>query len=145
MAGVRLAGVKWNGLDTFKDELHVMAADLVDEANAILVESAEAAKAAIAAAYPVRKGGLRRGLVLQPSRGTVLTGVELRQTAPHGHLYERGTVVRENKAGAHRGFVKPTPTFVPIAAAYRRTAITQITYRLYAHGATRVSGDADEE
>lgn len=145
MAGVKLAGVKWNGLDTFKDELRVLTTGLVDEANDILVESAEAAKADITAAYPVRKGGLRRGLMLQPSRGTVLTGVELRQTAPHGHLYERGTKVRENKAGQNRGFVEPTPTFVPIAAAYRRTAITQITYRLYAHGATRVTGDADEE
>lgn len=144
MAGVRLAGVKWNGLDSFKHELEVMGADLSEEAGAILQESAEAARADIAAAYPVRKGGLRRGLVIRPSRGITLAGAELIQTAPHGHLYERGTKVRYNKAGAHRGQMDSTPTFVPIAAAYRRTAITQIMYRLYAHGATRVEGDAEE-
>ena len=143
MAGVRLAGVKWNGLDSFLDELRVLTADLVDEANAIMVDSAEAAKADIAAAYPVRKGGLRRGLVIRPSRGTLIAGAELIQTAPHGHLYERGTKVRENKAKQNRGAMKPHATFVPTAAAYRRSAISAVMFRLYQHGASRVTGDVD--
>ena len=37
----KLAGVKWSGLDTFKDELHVLTADLVDESNEILIENLE--------------------------------------------------------------------------------------------------------
>ena len=137
--------VTWSGLDTFKDELHVLTADLVDEANAIMLESAQAAKADIAAKYPHKTGALRRGLVLKPARGTLLSGAELVQTAPHGYIYEHGTTVRENKAGANRGRMAASPTFFPIAEAYRRTAIRDVMFRLYQHGATRVTGSADEE
>lgn len=143
MAGVRLAGVKFTGLDSFMDELRMLTSDLVDEANAIMIEHANAAKADIAAAYPSRKGGLRRGLTIRPSRGTLIAGAELLQLAPHGHLYERGTVVRENKAGANRGAMKPHATFVPTAAAYRRSAISAVMFRLYQHGASRVTGDPE--
>jgi hypothetical protein len=66
------------------------------------------------------------------------------QTAPHGYLYERGTRPRETRDRQNRGVMKGNPTFIPIAAAYRRTAISQINFRLYWHGATRVTGDADQ-
>lgn len=140
----KLSGVSWSGLDSFQQELQVLTADLVDEANAIMVESAEAARDNIRAAYPARKGGLRRGLVIRPARGTLLSGAELVQTAPHGWLYEHGSKVRHNKSGAHRGRMPSEPTFIPIATAYRRTAITHVIYRLYQHGATRVTGEADD-
>lgn len=136
--------VTWSGLDSFMAELQTLTADLVDEANAIMQESAEAAKRDIAAAYPSKTGALRRGLVLKPARGTLLSGAELVQTAPHGYIYERGTRVRANKAGANRGRMQASPTFFPIAESYRRTAISHVIFRLYQHGATRVSGDADE-
>jgi hypothetical protein len=142
--GPKLAGVKWTGLDSFKQELQTLTADLVDEANAILTESAEAAKADIAAAYPLGKtGNLKRGLVLRPARGLVLSGAELVQTAPHGYLYERGTRPRETSDHQNRGVMPANPTFVPIAAAYRRTAMSQIQFRLYWHGASRVTGEPD--
>ena len=142
--GPKLAGVKWTGLDSFKQELQVLTADLVAEANTIMTESAEAAKADIAAAYPLGPtGALKRGLVLREARGTLISGAELVQTAPHGYLYEHGTRARYNKAGAFRGVMPGNPTFVPIAAAYRRTAISQINFRLYQHGATRVTGVPD--
>lgn len=141
----RLAGVQWTGLDTFLDELRLMPANLVEEAQEIMRESAEAAQADIAAAYPSRSGALRRGLVLQPARGILLAGVELRQTAPHGWLYEHGTTVRENKAGQNRGQMKGRAVFEPRAHAYRRSAISAVMFRLYAHGAARVSGGANEE
>src|SRR5262245_51779964 len=106
MAFKRLPGVSFSGLDEFKHELQVLTANLVDEANGILLEHAEAAKADIAAAYPVKKGALRAGLVLRPARGLVLAGAELLQTAPHGWLYEHGSRPRYNKAGAYRGFMR---------------------------------------
>jgi hypothetical protein len=143
--GPKLAGVKWTGLDSFKHELQVLTAGLVDEANAILLESAQAAKADIAAAYPIKSGNLRRGLVLRPVKGIVLAGMELLQKAPHGYIYEHGTRSRETKDRKNRGVMKATPTFIPTAAAYRRSALSQISYRLYWHGATRVTGSADEE
>ena len=75
----------------------------------------------------------------------MLSGAELVQTAPHGYIYEHGTTVRANKAGANRGRMGATPTFFPIAEAYRRQAIQDVIFRLYQHGASTVSGSADEE
>jgi hypothetical protein len=137
--------VKWSGLDSFQQELQVLTANLVDEANAIMVESAEAAKRDIAAAYPRGKtGNLRQGLVLKPARGTLLAGLELVQTAPHANIFEGGTVQRETHKLYNRGRMPANPTFRPIAAAYRRRAISDIEFRLYQHGASRVTGDAEE-
>lgn len=135
--------VEWTGLDTFEAELQTMVADLVDEANAIMLESAEAAKAEIASRYPFKSGSLRAGLTIVPARGTVLAGASLVQRAPHGWIYEHGTRPRENKAKQNRGASGPHPTFEPIAHAYRRTAISAVMFRLYAHGAAQVTGDVD--
>lgn len=140
----KLASVKWTGLDTFMDDLRTLTADLVTEANGIMAESAEAAKSQIAAAYPIKTGALQRGLVVRPARGLVLAGMELIQTAPHGWLYEHGSRPRETLAGANRGVMPGTPTFIPIAAAYRRTAISAVVFRLYQHGATRITGEPDQ-
>jgi hypothetical protein len=141
----KLAAVQWTGLDTFMQELQTLTADLVDEAQDIMRESAEAAKTDIAAAYPSKSGALRRGLVLKPARGTLLAGFELVQTAPHGWIYEHGTAVRENKAGANRGQMPGRAVFEPRAHAYRRTAISAVIHRLYAHGAASVTATADDE
>jgi hypothetical protein len=137
--------VSWNGLDSFMNELRTLTADLVDEANAILTASAQAAQRDIAAAYPSKSGALRRGLTLKPSRGTVLAGLELVQLAPHANIYEGGTVERQTHTLANRGRMPANPTFRPIAAAYRRTAISDIEFRLYQHGASRVTNDAPQE
>jgi len=140
----KLAGVKWDGLDSFKRELQVITADLVSEAEGILVESAFAAGDHIRSLYPDREGGLRRGLTVVPSRGLVLAGAELINRAPHAYLYENGTRVRENRQKANRGRMRKTPTFVPIAAAYRQSALSSITFRLIQKGAIRVTGDPDD-
>ena len=139
----KLPTVQWTGLDSFLDELRLMPANLVDEAQDIMRESAEAAKADIAAAYPQKSGALRRGLTLRPARGILLAGVELRQTAPHGWIYENGTTVRETKDKKNRGQMKGRAVFEPRAHAYRRTAISAVMFRLYAHGADQVTGEID--
>lgn len=144
MAKVKM-GVTWSGLDSFIQELQTLTANLVVEANQILVLSAQDARRDIAAAYPAKTGTLKRGLVLRPAKGLVLSGAELVQTAPHGYIFEHGTVDRENKAGQYRGRMPARPTFFPIAEAYRRTAIRDVTFLLYQHGATSVSGAPDEE
>ena len=138
MAG--LAAVKWTGLDSFMAELQLLTADLVDEADQIMWASCEAAARAIAAAYPYKNGDLRRGLVITAARGTVIAGAELKQKAPHGFIYERGTTVRQNKAGANRGQSPPHPTFEPIAEEHRKKAVAAVMARLKAHGATQITG-----
>ena len=139
MAWGRLGGVTWTGLDSFLDELRVLDANLTAEADAIMVASAEAAKTAIAAAYPFKSGALRAGLQIRPARGLLLAGGELVQTAPHGWLYEKGSKMRTNTAGANRGQMPARPTFDPNAQTHRRSAIDAVIERLYAHGATRVT------
>lgn len=140
----KLAGVSWSGLDSFKDALGLLTADLVDEANSIMTESAQSAYAEIVAAYPARSGALIAGLELRAARGILLTGWTLVQKAPHGHLYEYGTRPRYNRQHAFRGVMPGTPTFTPIANAYRQSALEAITLRLYQHGASRVTGEPDE-
>jgi len=142
--------VAWTGLGEFEKALEDLPKHLIEEANGILLKSAQDAKAAIAAAYPlgpgnkrkgIAPGGLKRGLVLRPARGRTFAGAVLRQRAPHGSIYENGTEVRENKAGQNRGFSKPHPTFWPIANAHLDAAIRAVVDRLYAHGAAEVTGD----
>ena len=139
-----LDAVTWIGLDTFMQELEVLTSGLVEEATAIMRESAEAARADIAAAYPIKSGNLRRGLVLEEARGTLLAGLALRQTAPHGYIFEHGTRDRENQAGQNRGRMTPRPTFEPRAYAYRRSAIADVIFRIKLRGAASVTGEAEE-
>jgi len=137
-------GVTWTGLDTLTDELKTLAPDLTAEADPLLLESLQAAQAEVAAAYPVGgTGNLRNGLAIVPARGPNQAGADLVQRAPHGWIYEHGTKVRTNQHGANRGAMIGRPTFVPITAAYRRTAIAAVIDRLYAHGAARVTGDLE--
>jgi len=133
--------VQWTGLDAFLDELRDVGSALTAEASAILSANAEAAKTAIAAAYPVQTGKLQQGLVVRRTRGSLVAGVLLVQTAPHGHLYEYGTQERQNKAGANRGRMPAHPTFKPLAATHRQTALQAVIDRLKSYGATRVTGD----
>lgn len=137
-----MAGVIWSGLDRFLDELRGLDVAVSTDAHAILTGRADDAKTAIAAAYPVRSGALRAGLVIRPARRPLLAGCTLVQTAPHGHLYEHGTEDRENKAGANRGRMPATPTFVPIATTHQHRGLSAVIDRLLsAHGATRVTGE----
>jgi len=141
----KLAAVKWDGMDTFKQELQLLTADLVSEAEGILITAAFDAADALRAAYPYREGGLIRGVTVEPSRGVTLAGAKVKNLAPHAALYENGTVTRANKHGDNRGRMLGTPTFRPITARYRDDALTAIIDRIYAHGAADVSGDPDTE
>jgi hypothetical protein len=141
----KLAAVKWNGMDTFKQELQLLTANLVSEAEGILIQSAFDAADAVRAAYPYREGGLIRGVTVEPSRGMTLAGAKVKNLAPHAALYENGTVTRANKHGDNRGRMQGTPTFRPITARYRDEALTAIIDRIYAHGAASVEGDPDTD
>jgi hypothetical protein len=137
----KLAGVKWDGLDTFKQELQVLTADLVSEAEGILITAAFDAADALRAAYPYREGRLRGGVTVIPSRGRTLAGAEVKNLAPHAIIYEDGTVTRATHRGYNRGRTIGTPTFRPITARYLDRALTAVTARIYAHGAAEVTGD----
>ena len=156
MAGKSL-NVSWSNLDALYKELAALPQALHGEANAILLESAQAAKAEISAAYPlgpgnrrrgIAPGGLKRGLVLTPARGRLFAGAVLRNRAPHAWIYEHGTKPRVLKgrgmypAGTERGASPPHHTFHPIAEAHQRAAVAAIVQLEYAHGAAQVTVDA---
>ena len=137
--------VKWDGLDTFKQELQVLTADLVSEAEGILISAAFNAADAVRAAYPYREGGLRRGVTVIPSRGMTLAGATVKNLAPHAAIYENGTTTRATHQGYNRGRMLGTPTFRPITARYHDAALTAVIDRIYAHGAASVTGDPDTD
>jgi len=137
--------VKWNGMDTFKQELQLLTANLVSEAEGILISSAFDAADALRSAYPYVEGGLIRGVTVEPSRGVTLAGAEVKNLAPHAKIYEDGTVKRETNKGYNRGRTLGVPTFRPITNRYHDQAITAIIDRLYAHGAAQVTGDPDTD
>jgi hypothetical protein len=145
-SGATQPAVTWTGLKELEQQL-AQSAELLAEAQGILRESAEAAQVEIVAAYPRVTGNLRRGVKILRSRDPGLAGVDLKQTAPHGHLYEYGTVPRETKgkktmpAGIPRGLMQPHPTFGPIAAQHQVRAITAILARIKAYGATSIEGE----
>lgn len=131
--------VSWSNLDALYEELRTLPQELIGEANAILLESAQSAKAAISAAYPEKTGNLKRGLVLRPARGRTFAGAILRQRAPHGWIYEHGTKKRKNFAGQNRGRMPARPTFWPIAEVHQTAAVAAIVARLHEHGAAEVT------
>lgn len=135
------SGVRFSGLDSFKQELQVLTSDLVEEANAIMLQAAFDAADQIRGAYPIDSGELRAGVMVVPHRGTLLSGGEVKNIAHHAHLYERGTRVRENAHGDNRGAVLPHPTFIPIADTFQRAAVQNVIARLYQHGASNVTVD----
>lgn len=137
--------VRWDGMDTFKQELQLLTANLVSEAEGILIQSAFDAADALRAAYPYREGGLIRGVTVIPSRGMTLAGATVKNLAPHAKIYEDGTVTRETHKGYNRGRWIGKPTFRPITNRYHDQAITAIIDRLYAHGAAHVTGDPDTD
>ncbi|HXI32160.1 MAG TPA: HK97 gp10 family phage protein [Vicinamibacterales bacterium] len=137
--------VKWDGLDTFKQELQVLTGNLVSEAEGILTAAANEAADALRAAYPYREGGLRRGVTVIPSRGRTLAGAEVKNLAPHAGIYEDGTTTRATHQGYNRGRMLGTPTFRPITARYRDRALSTVIDRIYAHGAAHVTGDPDTD
>jgi hypothetical protein len=141
----KLAAVKWDGMDTFKQELQLLADNLTSEAEGILIRSAFDAADAVRAAYPYREGGLIRGVTVEPSRGMTLAGAKVINRAPHALLYENGTRTRATTQGYNRGRQQGTPTFRPITNRYHDEAITAIIDRIYAHGAAHVEGDPDTE
>lgn len=146
-----MTAVTWTNLNAFKAQLTALGPTLLEETDQILRDSAAAAKAEIVYAYPKGPtGNLKRGVKFFAARGSWIGGAQVKQTAPHGHLYEYGTVVRKtkdnqfrNRMFAKQGFPDGRPTFGPIAAQHQRQALILISAALTRAGAADVEGDAE--
>jgi hypothetical protein len=119
----KLAAVTWDGMDTFKQELQLLTADLVSEAEGILISAAFDAADALRAAYPYREGGLVRGVTVIPSRGVTLAGAAVKNLAPTRSSTRTARRRARHPRGYNRGRMQGTPTFRPITRRYRDQAL----------------------
>jgi hypothetical protein len=113
------ARVTWIGWSEFEDALRKLPLRLTTQAQGIVLAAANETATEVRTAYPVRTtnlnskklgppGGMRRGVKVEPGHANPFAAYVcyVRSTAPHAHLWEQGTKVRETKrTHANRGFV----------------------------------------
>jgi hypothetical protein len=122
--------LQWVGLDELRKALLRLPAELTAEAADIVNDAADAAAVEIREAYPEGEtGNLKKGVRVRTETGragpfTVRKSV--RSTAPHANIFEVGTKVRTNKAGANRGFMPGANIFVPVVTRRRRVMFTDL-------------------
>lgn len=131
------ASVKWNGLDELRAALRTLPADLTAEASFLVEGAANGAAAEIKAAYPVRTGTLRDGLIVSHrEKGKFSAGAIVKNTSKHAWLFESGTQARHTALGANRGSMPPGHVFLPIVIRKRRQLYGQLKALLQRHGLT---------
>jgi len=130
--------VQWTGLESFKQELRNLPAELTGEASNIVIEAAKATERETKGAYPHVTGNLQRGVtttVEAIGRGGV--SARVKSNARHAHLFEKGTGVRRTHAGANRGKMPEAPEsqqMIPIAIRARRQMYVKLIDMVQRHG-----------
>ena len=142
--------VTWTGLESFKQELRNLPAELTGEASNIVIEAAKTTERETKAVYPIGPqgspksnsgnppGGLRRGVtttVEAINRGGV--SARVKSNAKHAHLFENGTGLRRNRHGASRGKMPQAPDaqrMIPIAIRARRQMYVKLIDMVQRHG-----------
>jgi hypothetical protein len=132
----------FEGLDL--DEWAGWPDTLMHDAEAIVTEHVEGAKAAIAAAYPLEAAALAARLesTIQPDGYRILAKV--RNAHPLAWIYDHGTMARHVETGANRGAEPPKHIFVPLAYDWARRQYDALKAMLQGMGFI-VSGDMDDE
>jgi len=139
------------GFDELRAELRALPMHLQREAAVIVQAQAEAAKREIAAAYPVRTGNLRAGLVVRPrhdvgSAAAILLNVAVTPSNQYinlANIYEHGTKARFWRRNKNRttGKMPRRPVFFPIADRRRAIAFAALVDLVERNG-LKVSGVA---
>jgi len=137
------ASVKWDGLDELKAYLRTLPATLSGEGNAIVHAHARMAQQDVQRGYPVRTGNLQRGVrITFNAVSRYGAGAVVASTAPHAHLYERGTKVRATSEGWNRGAMPEAPQekkAVPKFVRWRIRMYAQLAAMMERNG-LKVSG-----
>ncbi len=113
--------VTWSGLDELRDSLRTLAPDLAEEAEGIIDDAAELAKAAVIQGYP---RGLTADLrdhvgTTSTSIGRFGTSITVANTSALAWIFENGSQARHNKLGANRSVMPPGHVFVPAMIRHR--------------------------
>jgi hypothetical protein len=97
--------VVMEGLAELREQLRRLPEELKDEAQDIVLRTAQGAAAEVVAAYPQGPtGNLKRGVRARlQSAGRFGAGAMVISRAPHASIYEFGTRARQTEKGANRG------------------------------------------
>lgn len=103
----------------FRALMRAMPVELRDEGAEIVIARAEQAADSIIAQYPEHTGNLKSHVKKEIKREAFGIRVVVKSTAKHAFIFEEGTKVRHNKAGASRGFMPAADIFVPVSIQKR--------------------------
>lgn len=123
------ARVEWTGLAEFKTALHQLPAELNAEAQQIVIDTAQQAGRDVEAAYPTHSGKLKSGVRTTVETSRAGTSGIVKSTAPHSHIFERGTRSRRTSSGANRGVMPVAPPdqqMIPIIVRARRAMVAKL-------------------
>jgi hypothetical protein len=130
------------GVDDLRRALRALPRHLASDAAGLLIAAGGEAVAAMKAAYPRRTGNLRDKVWFEVIGHGLATRVEVKNTAPHAHLFEYGTQARHTNLGATRGAMPAGHVFWPIFDRWDRNATQAVIDLVRASGIT-VRGSAD--
>ena len=134
------------GIDDLKRALADLPPQLKGEATVIVLDNAHAAAADIKGQYPKGlTGNLQKGVKVRVQEvGPLSVAAQVRNTAPHAHLWEFGTEARHTKLGWNRGVMKrpPAPVFIPTMIRYRNVMYEKLAAIIEAKGLTVKRGSA---
>jgi hypothetical protein len=112
------ARLQWSGLNEFLREFHALPETLRADGMEIVREETTGAAAELARGYAQKTGALARSVKVEFPSAARLIGIVV-NTSPHSHLYDFGTQVRRNRAGANRGRMPAARVMVPIVQRRR--------------------------
>lgn len=118
------AKLKFDGMQEFRSMLRNLPQELTGEASHIVEATANGAASDVRRAYPSKSGRMIGGVqVTHFDGGKVAAGAILKSSAPHAHLFERGTRPRKTAQGWPRGSMPEAPEreqMIPIVVKARR-------------------------
>ena len=130
--------LRFDGLAELRASLRRLPADLRDDAEGIVFESANDAAGDIKAGYEKhrRSGGLAQGVSVQQLRGagTAFAGSIVKNSSKLAFIFENGTQARHTSLGAFRGSMPPGHVFVPAVIKRRREMYDRIRAMMRTHG-----------
>ena len=135
MAKGQKLGLSWDGLDELRAVLKGMPMILAPQVKALGNAHASAAASTLRATYPIGPtGNLRAGVRLEQRAAKGGSATVLVSAAPHAWIYERGTELRETRAGWKRGRMKPSNAFASVVGPARRRLVADLSALLTARG-----------
>ena len=133
--------VVWTGMNEYKQLLLQMPDTMSGEAAKLAESTANSAAFDIRSVAPVVTGNFQKSVqVVKLNRGRYQPGSQVKITAPHSHLIEWGTKLRQTKGGANRGRMPALRLIIPRIIKWRQRYTDLLKAALLRHGATRVSG-----